>query len=296
MAIVAGADFGTLSVRVSIVDSHRGRLGSAVADYPLVRKKEDPDYATQSHAEHMRALAQATRKALEQANVSREDVEAIALDTTGTSMIPVDEALEPLDDYYAWCDHRATREAVEITATAEREGLEAIQWCGGVYSSEWSFSKLLHWLRNNPDRRTQLAAALEHCDMVAALLCGIKDPAMLPRSVCAMGHKWMWNPALGGLPPETFLTKIDPLLTGVHAKLRGRYCTSDQIAGHLCLEWAEKLGLRPEYPFPSEHSMRTGTQSAPEYGKAMSSTWWARQRASWRWPKKRSYSQASAAL
>ena len=100
MAIVAGVDFGTLSVRVSIVASDRGRLGSAVADYPLVRKKEDPDHATQSHAEHMRALVEATQKALEQANVSGEDVEAIALDTTGTTMIPVDEALEPLDDYY----------------------------------------------------------------------------------------------------------------------------------------------------------------------------------------------------
>ena len=250
MAIVAGVDFGTLSVRVSIVASDRGRLGSAVADYPLVRKKEDPDYATQSHAEHMRALVEATRKALEQSNVSGEHVEAIALDTTGTTMIPVDEALQPLDDYYVWCDHRAKREAAEITATAEREGLEAIQWCGGVYSSEWGFSKLLHWLRNNPDRRTRLASVLEHCDMVAALLCGIKDPAMLPRSVCAMGHKWMWNPTFGGLPSETFLTKIDPLLTGVHAKLRGRYCTSDQIAGHLCPEWAAKLGLRPGIPIP----------------------------------------------
>jgi L-ribulokinase len=170
MAIVAGVDFGTLSVRVSIVASDRGRLGSAVAGYPLVRKKDDPDHATQSHAEHMRALAEATRKALEQSNVSGEDVEAMALDTTGTTMIPVDEALEPLDDYYLWCDHRAKREAAEITATAEREGLEAIEWCGGVYSSEWGFSKLLHWLRNNPDRRGRLAAVLEHCDMVAALL------------------------------------------------------------------------------------------------------------------------------
>ena len=59
MAIVAGVDFGTLSVRVSIVDSKRGRLGSGVADYPLHRKKDDPDHATQSHADHMRALAEA---------------------------------------------------------------------------------------------------------------------------------------------------------------------------------------------------------------------------------------------
>jgi L-ribulokinase len=61
MPIVAGVDFGTLSVRVSVVDSDRGLLASALAEYPLHRKREDPDFATQSHEDHMRALAQATR-------------------------------------------------------------------------------------------------------------------------------------------------------------------------------------------------------------------------------------------
>src|SRR3982074_2143199 len=60
MAVVAGVDFGTLSVRASIVDSERGLLASAIAEYPLHRKREDPEYATQSHEDHMRALATAT--------------------------------------------------------------------------------------------------------------------------------------------------------------------------------------------------------------------------------------------
>ena len=60
MAIVAGVDFGTLSVRVSLVDSERGMIGSASSEYPLHRKREDPDYATQSHADHMKALASVT--------------------------------------------------------------------------------------------------------------------------------------------------------------------------------------------------------------------------------------------
>jgi L-ribulokinase len=47
MAIVAGIDFGTLSVRVTIVDSARGRLAGGIAEYPLHRRKDDPDYATQ---------------------------------------------------------------------------------------------------------------------------------------------------------------------------------------------------------------------------------------------------------
>jgi L-ribulokinase len=250
MSIVAGVDFGTLSVRVSIFDSRRGRLGSGVAEYPLVRQKDDPDHATQSHAEHMRALAEAMRRALAEAAVAGNAVEALAIDTTGSSVIPVDERLEPLDDYYLWCDHRAWKEAGEITAAAYAASLEAIRWCGGVYSSEWGFAKLLHWLRHNPRKRARFATALEHCDMVAATLCGITDPAQAPRSICAMGHKWMWNAALGGLPPEEFLASVDPLLAGVRAKLGGRYATSDEIAGRLAPVWADRLGLRAGIPIP----------------------------------------------
>src|ERR1039457_1075935 len=127
MAIVAGVDYGTLSVRVSVVDSERGRLGSGVADYPLNRRRDDPDHATQSHADHMRALVEAMGKALASAKAPGETIEAIAIDTTGSSVIPVDENLEPIDDYYLWCEHRAWREAALITETAHRTGLPAIQ-------------------------------------------------------------------------------------------------------------------------------------------------------------------------
>ena len=108
-------------------------------------------------------------------------------------MIPVGENLEPLDDYYLWCDHRALEEAQEITELAHREKFEGIDWCGGVYSHEWGFAKLLHWLRHNPEKRGQFATALENCDMVAATLCGVTGVGELKRSACAMGHKWMWN-------------------------------------------------------------------------------------------------------
>lgn len=250
MAIVAGVDFGTLSVRVSIVDSVKGMLGSAVAEYPLHRKREDPEYATQSHDDHMRALVAAMHDALKTAGVSGEKIEAIALDTTGSSVIPVDAHMAPLDEYYLWCDHRAKSEAAEITDLAHREKLEAIEWCGGIYSSEWGWAKLLHWLRHNPGKRAQFASAFEHCDMVAATLCGITEPAKVKRSVCAMGHKWLWHPDLGGLPPEKFLTKLDPLLAGVRDKLQGTYETSDKIAGTLSALWAGKLGLRTGIPIP----------------------------------------------
>src|SRR6202041_4076940 len=248
MAIVAGVDFGTLSVRVSLVDSERGLLQSAIQEYPLHRKREDPEYATQSHDDHMRALAAAMREVLKKAAISGDQVEAIALDTTGSFVIPVGKNMQPLGEYYLWCDHRAKGEAAEITEAAHREGLEAIQWCGGVYSSEWGFSKLLHWLRHNPDQRQSFVSAFEHCDMVAATLCGITDPKKVKRSVCAMGHKWMWNPKWNGLPPQSFLSKLDPLFDGIREKLSGEYLTSNHIAGTLSEKWATEMGLKPGIP------------------------------------------------
>ena len=247
---VAGVDFGTQSVRVSIVDSRKGTVGTGVSPYKVKRDKRDPDFATQSHADHMSALVKAMRAAIKQAKVKGDKILALALDTTGSTVIPVGKSLEPLDDYYLWCDHRAKDEAALITRIAHERKLPAIEWCGGVYSSEWGFAKLLHWLRHNPSKRSQMVTALEHCDMVAAVLCGITDPKKVPRSVCAMGHKWLWNPTLGGLPPDEFLVAVDPLLAGVRAKLDGPYLTSDHVAGHLSTEWAKKLGLRAGIPIP----------------------------------------------
>jgi L-ribulokinase len=216
----------------------------------LHRRREDPDLATQSHHDQMNALVKAIREVLAQSNTPGSEIVALALDTTGSSVIPVDAKLQPLDEYLLWCDHRAHREAQEITELAHAENLEAIEWCGGVYSHEWGFAKLLYWLRHNPEKREQFATALEHCDMVAATLIGITDPSQVRRSVCAMGHKWMWNPRWGGLPPQEFLSKLDPLFDGIRAKLDGEYQTSDKLAGHLGEHWAAEMGLTPGIPIP----------------------------------------------
>ncbi len=250
MRIVAGVDFGTLSTRVTLLDSERGRLATASASYPLHRKREDPNYATQSHADQMEALATAMQEVLQRTGTAGESVEALALDTTGSSVVPVDAAMQPLSEYYLWCDHRAQLEARQITALARSWKLEAIEWCGGVYSHEWGWAKLLHWLRNNPSKREQFASAFEHCDMVAATLCGIGSPKDAKRSVCAMGHKWLWNPKWGGYPPEDFFVELDPLLADVRDKMTGEFLASDHLAGHLGPEWARKLGLRPGIPIP----------------------------------------------
>src|SRR5579859_8042151 len=279
MAIVAGVDFGTLSARVSIVDSDRGLLASAVAEYPLHRKREDPDFATQSHKDHMRALAEATRLAVKSAGISGDQVEAIALDTTGSSVIPVGEGMVPIDDYYLWCDHRAKQEAAQITELARLEKVEAIEWCGGVYSSEWGWAKLLHWLRHNPDKRAKFVSAFEHCDMVAATLCGITDASRVKRSVCAMGHKWMWNPSLGGLPPESFWRKWIRCSQACARKWMASTQPLTRLPGRWPRNGRRNSVCEQAFPFQWALSTRTGMRSAPARAKATWSTWSVPQRA-----------------
>ena len=251
MSIVAGVDFGTESVRVSIFDSERGRLGLGTALYPVLRHRDDPDFATQRHKDHCGSLALAFQSALTDAEVPGPLVEAVAIDTTGSTVVAVDQHLNPLGDYYMWCDHRAWREAREITAKAHNAQLAALGWCGGSYSAEWGFAKVLHWLRTNGALRSRFHSAIEHCDLMVATLCGVTDSSQMARSVCAMGHKWMWNSQLGGLPSEAFLASVDPLLSGLRERLQGRYLTSDKVAGQLCEEWARRLGLKAGIPIPA---------------------------------------------
>jgi len=164
--------------------------------------------------------------------------------------VPLDEKLQPLDDYYLWCDHRGWREAEEIARVGREQALPALDWCGGTYSSEFGWAKLWHWLRTNPEKRADFATAAEHCDYMAAVLCGITDLDKLPRSICAAGHKWLWNKALGGFPTEDFFAAVDPCLAGVRRQMRGNFGYSDSLAGTLSPHWAEQLGLAAGIPIP----------------------------------------------
>lgn len=250
MTIVAGVDFGTQSVRVSIFHAERGRLGAGVAEYPVLTRAADPDYAAQRPADHFEALIRAAHTAIAAAGIDGRSIAALAIDTTGSTVVPLGERLQPLDDFYLWCDHRGWREAEAITQAARSQTLEALHWCGGTYSAEFGWAKLWHWLKTHPEQRAQFVTAAEHCDYATAVLCGITLPEQLPRSICAMGHKWLWNEAAGGLPANAFFESLDPVLAVARDQLRGPYARSDQIVGHLSAEWADKLGMKEGIPIP----------------------------------------------
>ena len=197
-------------------------LDPAMAEYPLHRKRDDPEYATQSpRRPHARARCGHPRSG-EEGWHPRRQVKRSLSTPPGPRHPGRRRSQATRTNTTSGAIIAPKAEAAEITEAAHREGLEAIQWCGGVYSSEWGFSKLLHWLRHNPDKRAAFVSAFEHCDMVAATLCGITDPDEGEAQRLRDGTQMALEPQLGGLPPESFLTKVDPLLAGVREKLDGR--------------------------------------------------------------------------
>jgi len=259
--MVLGLDFGTDSVRTLIVDAESGEAVST-AVHPFTRWSQgrycDPagNRFRQHPRDHLEGLESSIREALTAApKGTAERVAGISVDTTGSTPGAVDRtgtslALLPdfADDpdamFVLWKDHTAVAEAEEINLTARTWGGEDVtRFVGGVYSSEWFWSKILHLLRVNEPVGRAAFSWVEHCDWVTAVLTGDTDPLTMKRSRCAAGHKAMWHESFDGLPPEAFLVRVDPRLGGLRERLYRHTWTVDQSAGTLSDEWSERLGL-----------------------------------------------------
>ena len=261
-----GLDFGTNSVRALLVDIRTGReLATHVYAYPsgqagIILDSRNPDLARQNPADYVAGIEVAVRRTLAKAKKTDrrfdpDGVIGIGVDTTGSTPLPVDRDGTPLcfaKEFrrnpnamaWLWKDHTGHAEAAEITALASAEHPEYLAKCGGTYSSEWFFSKILHCLRTDPKVFDAAESWVECCDWIRAVLTGETRPDVIKRSRCAAGHKAMFNDRWGGLPAKEFLTKLDPKLGALRGRLYGKTFTADIVAGGLSAKWAEKLGLR----------------------------------------------------
>lgn len=258
---VIGMDFGTDSVRSIIADVEDGRqVSTFVSNYR--RWKEglysDPSKNQFRHhpLDYIESLTEAVVEAVKLApSGTSQNIIGIGIDTTGSTPAPIDRdgkvlALkagfkqEPDAMFVLWKDHTAVEEAEHINKIARSwGGTDYTLYSGGVYSSEWFFSKILHILRTNDRVRDKAYSWVELADWVPAILTGNTRPEDIKRSRCAAGHKAMWNASWGGLPSEEFLKIVDPLLSGLRERLYTDTHTSDTAAGYLSKDWAEKLML-----------------------------------------------------
>jgi L-ribulokinase len=270
MAYTIGLDYGTNSVRSLLVDISNGKeLGTSVHEYEtgeagIILDPADHNLARQNPADYLKGLEITTKEVIKQAknkdkNFDPARIIGIGVDTTGSTPLPVDKNGTPLgmlDGFkdnpnahaWLWKDHTGHAEAAEITELAKKEQPEYLAKCGGTYSSEWFFSKILHCLRTDPKVFDAAYTWVEHADWIPAILTGTDNPSKLKRCRCAAGHKAMFNDAWGGYPVKDFLTKLDPKLGKLRDTLSDKTYAVDTKAGDLTKEWAVKLGIPAGIP------------------------------------------------
>lgn len=265
-----GLDYGTNSCRSLLLDLDTGEeLGSFVFPYPsgklgILTDPSDPHVARQNPQDYLDGIVATVTGALVQAKENRfgfdpREVVGIGVDTTGSTPLPVDEEGTPLalkpefaDNLNAhvwlWKDHTAFEEAASITALAAEMRPHYLAKCGGIYSSEWWWSKI--WRCRKIDKKVFAGAAswVEHCDWIPAVLTGNERPDRIRRSICAAGHKAMFAESWGGLPDVEFLSALDPALAELRERLYSTAYSSDTEAGELTPEWADCLGLPAGIP------------------------------------------------
>jgi L-ribulokinase len=264
-----GLDYGTNSVRALLVKVANGaEIASAVWNYAHgtqgVILSRDPNLARQHPADYIKGAEITIKQALATAKKNVKGFHAgqvvgVGVDTTGSTPLPVDASGQPLAFQkkfanhpaamaWLWKDHTGVAEAAEITALARKMRPEYLAKCGGTYSSEWFWSKILKCLRVAPEVFNAAHAWVELADYVPAALTGTEHPDKFVAGVCAAGHKAMWNAKWGGYPDEQFLSRLDPKLAKLRARLTPRVHSIDRAVGGLTAEWAKKTGLTAGIP------------------------------------------------
>ncbi len=262
--LVIGLDFGTDSVRALIVDVESGKeVATSVSNFKRWGQGKYQDASKNMFRHHpldyMESMEEVIKDSIGQLPAGdSKNIIGIGIDTTGSTPAPVDRdgtvlslkkeySENPNAMFILWKDHTAVEEAELINNVAKSwGGTDFTKYSGGVYSSEWFFSKILHALKNDKVIRDNYFSWVELADWIPAILTGNTDPLKMKRSRCAAGHKAMWHKDWNGLPPEEFLIKVDPLLKGLRERLYENTYTSDVPAGKLSKEWADKLGLNPD--------------------------------------------------
>ena len=258
-AYVIGIDYGTDSVRALLVDARTGaEIAQAVHPYARWKNLQYCNPARnqfrQHPLDHLEGLEAVVRRVAQ--HVPAAQVVGLAVDTTGSTPGPVNAqgvalgllpefADNPNALFVLWKDHTALAEAAEINHKSRTWGGEDFtKFSGGIYSSEWFWAKIMHVVREDAAVAQAAHSWMEHCDWLTLLLTG-GELTTFRRSRCAAGHKALWHASWGGLPPEEFLTHLDPKLAGLRNRLFTETFTADHVAGHLSEEWAQRLGLTP---------------------------------------------------
>jgi len=260
---VIGLDYGTLSGRAVVVDISDGRqLASAVYEYPhqvMDRTLPDgtplpADWALQHPADYLQVLENTLPQVIETAGVNKEDIIAMGVDFTSSTVLPVDANWRPLclnkefeHEKHAyvklWKHHGAQPQADRMTEAAVKRNEPWLENYGGKVSSEWALPKLLEVLEDAPHVYEAMDEWIEALDWVTFRLTGRKV-----RSYCAAGYKFFYNKHTG-YPEDAYFAAVNPQFASViHDKVKSPVQELVTVAGSVTDEMADLLGLPHNMP------------------------------------------------
>ncbi|MBO6159341.1 MAG: ribulokinase [Firmicutes bacterium] len=300
MAYLLGLDYGTLSARGILLDIGTGKIaGEEVFEYPhgVIEdsrafsraatqapgegdqsaaleeelRLQAPSEGDQSAAleeelrlqapeDYLQALQIIPRRLMEHTGIPKEEILAVGVDVTASTLLPVDQNWQPLsfdsafrNRPHAWCklwkSHSAQDEADHITGVLN-ENSDLLDYYGGKVSSEWTVPKMLETLRKDPEIYRTADAFIEAGDWICYLLGGVKAV-----SACGAGYKAFWmkpdeariqkglqDPS--GYPSKKLLTAIDPAFEDLlQTKLSYPVLPLGTVCGHVGPSAARLTGL-----------------------------------------------------
>ncbi|MER2190784.1 MAG: ribulokinase [Solibacillus sp.] len=249
-----GLDYGTESCRAALLDLQTAQVVAVVERaYPNgviteilngVRLKKS--LVLQQPLDYLTCMQSLIRQLLEERQLEKEAIQAIGIDFTSCTALPVDAQFNPLctDPQFQqpqahaklWKSHSAFMEAEHITNVLANH--PHLQKYGGIISSEWLLPKLLELKNDVPEVFEACTYFMEAGDWLASKLTN-----RLVRSSCQAGFKGLWQKEIGFLDAAT-LRKIDPAFVDIYeTKLSGDVMAAGNLAGNLTEEMADFLGL-----------------------------------------------------
>ena len=187
---VIGVDGGTESLRAGVFDLSGNPLAFASVTYPT--NFPIPGWAEQNPEDWWNALGGAVRRAVIDANVGKQEILGICLDTTCCSVVALDGAGNPLRPALIWMDMRSALQTEQVLATAD-PALQVNSNGGGPVSAEWMIPKSLWIQQEEPEIFENAETVCEFQDYLNFHLTGKRVASINNVSV-----RWHYGPGWGG--------------------------------------------------------------------------------------------------
>ncbi|MDU9416949.1 ribulokinase [Staphylococcus lloydii] len=251
-----GIDFGTASGRVFLVNTANGEIVSqyikeyahGTIEQQLNGQKIPQSFALQNANDYMEVIEEGIPYIIKKANIDVKAIVGIGIDFTSSTVIFVDEYMEPIHNYESfkdephayvklWKHHGAQAEADKLFQTALQQKNRWLGYYGFNVSSEWMIPKIMEVQHQAPEVMAKTANIMEAGDWIVNKLTGKNV-----RSNCGLGFKAFWQEETGF--HYDLFDQIDNELSDiVRTKVDAPIVNIGETVGTLSTAMADKLGL-----------------------------------------------------